>query len=427
MSKQKMIKAPRGTYDILPDQSYKWAWISDKFKQVAASFNYLELVTPIFESAQLFERSVGDQTDIIEKEMYKFKDRKGRLLALRPEGTAPVVRSYIENNLRAGNSISKLFYNGPMFRYDRPQKGRYRQFYQYGIEYIGTADPFADAEVILFSDYLMSGLGLEKYRLEINSIGCSLCSEQYNKALVTYFQRYTDQLCSDCQKRIKNNPKRLLDCKVPNCKSLADNAPSMLDYLDEKCQEHFEQLKSHLDSLDVDYIVNPKIVRGLDYYNRTAFEIIDIATEAQTALLGGGRYDNLIEFLGGKDTPAIGMAGGIERLIAAMEKENLPFGEQPKPDIYVINNDISTKKEAMLVTAKLRKNGLKVEFEIEKNSFNKQFKAALKSGANFTAIIGEDEKNTDTVTIKNLRKEEQSRYKNDEIVAIMNEKCKKHR
>lgn len=424
MDKQKQIKAPRGTYDILPDSSYKWSWINKKFAETAAAFRYLEMVTPVFESSQLFERSVGGQTDIVEKEMYKFKDRKGRLLALRPEGTAPVVRSYIENNLQAGNSTAKLYYNGPMFRYDRPQKGRYRQFYQYGIEYIGTADPYADTEVILFSDMLISRLGLTNYRLEINSIGCSKCSESYNQVLSNYFAKYGDELCGDCRKRLINNPKRLLDCKVSSCKAIAEDAPSIVDYLDEECSEHFSQVKSYLDLLEVDYIVNPKIVRGLDYYNRTAFELIDILTETQNALLGGGRYDTLIASLGGKKTPAVGMAGGIERLIAAMERENLEFGMEPKPEVYVINNDCSTKKEAIKLTAELRKNGLWVEFEIDKNSFNKQFKTALKSGAAFAVIIGPEEVATGTVTIKNLTIEEQKRYKNSEATGYLKEKLR---
>ena len=402
------INIPRGTYDILPQQSYKWHWLKDQFHLLANKYGFQEIVTPIFEAYQLFERGVGKDTDIIEKEMYRFVDRKGRSLALRPEGTASVVRSYIENHMHKDGNLTKLYYLGPMFRYDRPQKGRYRQFYQYGIELLGSKSPYYDAEVISFADHFLRNLGLKKYRLELNSIGCADCSPNYDKALIEYYQGYKPQLCNDCLKRIDSNPKRLLDCKVENCKTISHKAPSMIDYLDDDCRQDFESVCKFLDQMNVSYTVNPRIVRGLDYYNKTAFEFINTGLKTQNALLGGGRYDTLVSMLGGPDTPAIGLAGGFERLIDAMEAENLFMGSYPKPTLYFITVGEEAKNSCAKICSLFRKNDINVEFDFERNSSIKaQLKSAVKANADYALIMGEDEAHQNTINLKNLNTSEQ--------------------
>ncbi len=410
------ISIPRGTFDILPETSYKWQFITQTFREVASCYNFREIVTPIFEKSKLFERSVGEATDIIEKEMYKFTDRKGRTFALRPEGTAPVVRSFIENNLDRSGMANKLFYLGPMFRYDRPQKGRHRQFYQYGVEFIGSDHPYSDAEVISLAVLFMQNLGIDNYKLEINSIGCNNCSPIYDETLQEYFVRYKNDICEDCTRRMITNPKRLLDCKKKSCRKIAGNAPSILDYLDEKCKNAFQQVKDYLDLMKIRYVVNPRIIRGLDYYNKTAFEITTESLGAQNALLGGGRYNTLIKDLGGPDLPAIGFAGGFERLIAVMEAENRSFGDEPKPFIYLITMGGKARSSALELCALLRKNKIPVEFEMEKTSLKPQMKAADRLNADYSLIIGEEELSRQAVTLKNMQDGTQQEYQLDKLL-----------
>ena len=402
---------PRGTYDILPQDSYKWQYIQKIFRETAKAYNFKEIVTPIFEKADLFERSVGDTTDIVQKEMYKFSDKKGRSFALRPEGTASVVRSFVQNNLGKFDNNVKLFYIGPMFRYDRPQKGRYRQFYQYGVEYFGNDHPYVDAEVISLGYNFLKKLGLSNFSLEINSIGNKKSSEKYNKVLIEYFTPYYNELCPDCQSRLERNPKRVLDCKVPTCKKIAQDAPSMLQYLDEESSKHFEEVQSYLSLLEIPYVVNPKIVRGLDYYTKTAFEIINNNLGAQNALLGGGRYDGLVKELGGKDVSAIGFAGGFERLIFSMEQENLSFGDLPNPEYYFVAIGEEARKKAIVLINQMRMMGYDVEFLIDKISMKSQMKAANKLGAKYTLILGEDELSKNVVVKKNMETGEQIEIK----------------
>ncbi|MBW6515398.1 MAG: histidine--tRNA ligase [Candidatus Cloacimonetes bacterium] len=410
---------PRGTFDILPDMSYKWQYVIEAFRNVARVYNYREIVTPIFENSGLFERSVGEVTDIVEKEMYKFSDKKGRIFALRPEGTAPVVRSFVENSLDKTGSLNKLYYVGPMFRYDRPQKGRYRQFYQYGVELIGSDNSYYDAEVISFAMQFFKTLGLTNYRLEINSIGCSNCSPKYDNILKEYFTEYKDQLCGDCQRRIVSNPKRLLDCKNESCIRIADKAPSILDYLDESCQKSFTEVKDYLDNLNINYVVNPRIIRGLDYYNKTAFEIITDSLGSQNALLGGGRYNTLIKDLGGPDLPAIGFAGGFERLLAVMEAEKLSFGEEPKPLVYIVSLGEKAATYALKICAELRNKGIAVEYDIDRTSLKGQMKAADRSSAEYTLIIGEDELANDMMTLKNMKDGTQQKQKASDLLKTL--------
>ena len=407
---------PRGTYDILPNESYKTEYVRKIFRETVRAFQYKEIITPVFEKAGLFERSVGDTSDIIQKEMYKFPDKKGRIFALRPEGTAPVVRAYIENNLGSLSEISKLFYIGPMFRYDRPQKGRYRQFFQYGIENIGSDSAFTDAEVIALGYNFLKGLGLMNFVLEINSIGCSNCSKDLDEALQNYFKPYLDDLCTDCKIRLHKNPKRILDCKVKTCKKIAEDAPVILDYLDEECKTHFEEVKKYLDILEVPYIVNPKIVRGLDYYSKTAFEFIDSNLGAQNTLIGGGRYDSLIKQLGGKDVPGIGFAGGFERLLLAMEVEKVVIEKGDNPKIFLIALGEKAKTESIKILNKLRTSGISADYAFSKDSMKAQMKAANKVNSEYSLILGEDELKNNEIILKEMETGNQEILKMSELI-----------
>lgn len=409
-------KVPRGTYDILPAESYKWQYIKKIFRETANHFNFQEIVTPIFEQTDVFERSVGDSSDIVQKEMYRFQDKKGRNFALRPEGTASVVRSYVENNLGMTGGNTKLYYMGPMFRYDRPQKGRYRQFYQYGIENIGSDNPFVDAEIIAFGYTFLKKLGLRNFILEINSIGCANCSKDYDRALVDYFTPNLSNMCPDCNSRINKNPKRLLDCKVKTCKEIANNAPNMLDYLDKECKKHFEDVKTNLDQMQIPYKVNPKIVRGLDYYNKTAFEFLDNNLGAQNALIGGGRYNGLIEQFGGKDIPGIGFAGGFERLILSMETEGVFCGDLSKSDVYLVAIGNKAKSKVSQLLFELRSNGIKAEYNPDKESLKSQMKAANKENADFALILGDTELEKEIVIVKNMKDGLQQEIAKDNLI-----------
>lgn len=394
-------KVPRGTYDILPADSAKWQTLRSVFTATAASFGYAEITTPIFEQSSLFERSSGESSDVVQKEMYRFTDRKERSFALRPEGTAPVVRAYVENRMDQ-KGINKLWYWGPMFRYDRPQAGRYRQFYQYGIEFIGSNNPYFDAEVIAILWSFLTRLGLKSLRLEINSVGCPDCASTYEAALREYFAPHLNELCPDCRKRYELKPRRLLDCKVPSCKQIAKDAPSQFDYLDEECKAHFDKVRSYLELMDIPYTINPRIVRGLDYYTNTAFEIIYDGLGAQNSLAGGGRYNGLIEQVGGKPTPAIGFAGGIERLLLALDAEKISLSEPIRPDYYVVAMGESAREWIIPYINKFRLAGLYVEFDPDKQSFKAQLKAADGSGARYAMIIGEDEMKAGKVMLKDL-------------------------
>lgn len=400
-------KIPRGTYDILPEKSRQWQKLSSIFRSVAQSFGFEEIVTPIFEQAELFERSSGGSSDIVQKEMYRFQDRKERWLALRPEGTAPVVRSYVENHLDIKNRITKLYYIGPMFRYDRPQAGRYRQFYQYGVEIIGSHHPYYDAEIIAFEWTLLTQLGLKNIRLQINSVGCPTCSADYDAALVKYFEPLQAELCPDCLVRLQLKPRRLLDCKVPGCKALALAAPVMTDYLDADCQAHFAEVQSYLTTLDIPFEINPRIVRGLDYYTHTAFEFLNPDLGAQDAVAAGGRYNGLVEQVGGKSIPAVGIAGGMERLLLSLEQSGISLCDAPQPDAYLVLLGKSTLQTGIKLLNELRTAGLSIAYDPEKESFKAQLKAADASHSRYAIIIGEDELLSSTAMLKNLHTGEQ--------------------
>jgi histidyl-tRNA synthetase len=398
---------PRGTFDILPSDSYKWQALISSFRKIAASFGYEEISTPIFETADLFERSSGESSDVVQKEMYRFTDRKGREFALRPEGTAPVVRSFVENHMDVLANRSKLYYIGPMFRYDRPQAGRYRQFYQYGIEFIGSDNPYYDAEVIAIEMLWLQELGLKNLRLEINSVGCPTCSAEYDIALRDFYRPLLPQLCPDCVSRFDKKPRRLLDCKVPSCKALRSGAPSQFDYLDQPCKDHFAAVCEHLQSMSIPYTINPGIVRGLDYYSNTAFEVIYEGLGAQNSLAGGGRYNGLIEQVGGKSIPAIGFAGGFERLLLALEQEKIEFAKRAVPDVYLICLGEKARSGILAYLNSLRQKGIYVDYDPDKASLKSQFKAADSSKAAFALIVGDSEIETGTLNLKNFSTSEQ--------------------
>jgi histidyl-tRNA synthetase len=413
------FKIPRGTFDIVPPQSARWQKVTGTFREIAALYGYQEISTPIFEMAGLFERSSGESSDVVQKEMYRFEDRKGRQFALRPEGTAPVVRSYVENRMDLLGGRTRLFYIGPMFRYDRPQAGRYRQFYQYGVEFFGSDHPFVDAEVIAILWNYLAGLGLKKIRLEINSVGCPQCSKTYDNALEEYFRPFLTQLCEDCNKRIGIKPRRLLDCKVAACSAIAKNAPSQLDYLDPGCATHFEAVKRYLDLLDIPFTVNPRIVRGLDYYTNTAFEVIYAGIGAQNSLAGGGRYNALVKQIGGRDVPAIGFAGGFERLLLALEEEQIAIGGPVSPDVFIAAIGAGALDAGITLLSKLRANGVRADLDPDKISFRSALKTADGSGAKFTVIIGEDELASGNLLLKDMDTGKQTSIPINDMEAIL--------
>jgi len=396
------FKAPRGTYDILPSESWKWQHLTDVFRRTAALFGFEEIVTPVLEQSDLFERSSGESSDIVQKEMYRFQDRKGRTLALRPEGTAPVVRSFCEHHLDAAARLTRLYYIGPMFRYDRPQAGRYRQFYQYGVELIGSHNPYYDAEIIAFECAFLQNLGFNDYELHINSVGCPCCVPDYEAALSAYFQPLKDELCEDCQTRLIKNPRRILDCKIAHCRDLSRSAPVILDHLDEDCRQHFSEVKSYLDNIGIAYTIDPRIVRGLDYYTHTAFEFIYPALGAQNTIAGGGRYNGLIEQVGGRSIPAVGIAGGFERLLLALERQSADLGSRPALDITLITIGETAQKMAPQLIHYLRQTGCSTIWDPEKPSLKAAFKAADAQKSRYAYIIGDDEIAQRKITRKDM-------------------------
>ena len=392
----RIINVIKGTKDILPQDADMWQGLEKNALEVFSKYGYKEIRTPIFEATELFARGVGDTTDIVNKEMYTF-EKSDRSLTLRPENTAGVVRSYIENGMSRISPPVKLWYKGPMFRYERPQAGRQRQFHQVGVEMFGVKEPAADAEVILLAVNYLKSLGLNDLEVEINSLGCPQCREEYKNKIKEVLKPEFNNLCEDCQNRYEKNPLRLLDCKVESCKEIFEKpdikAVIQSDFICEECAGHYSKLKEYLNSLNIKYIENKLLVRGLDYYNRTVFEIKSNNLGSQNAVCGGGRYDSLVRNLGGDDTPAVGWAMGMERLISL-----LPKTEPEKLDAFIVSNDAP---EAFKLSEELRAQGLKVEFDLQNKKFTKQLEKASKI-AKFAFILGEDEINTNTVSVKNL-------------------------
>ena len=404
------IQIPRGTQDILPGEIEKWQLIEETAKEVCRKYQYQEIRTPIFEHTELFLRGVGDTTDIVQKEMYTFEDRGNRSLTLRPEGTASVVRSFAENKMHGNpNQPVKLYYFGPMFRYERPQAGRFRQFVQFGIEALGSMDPAIDAEVISLAMELYRELGLKKLRLVINSLGDSDSRIAHRNALISHFKPRIDEFCGDCQKRLEKNPLRILDCKRDHDHELMGTAPSILDYLTEESSQYFAMVKQYLTAMNIEYVVDSTLVRGLDYYNHTAFEIMSEAEGfgAITTLCGGGRYNGLVQEMGGPDTPGIGFALSIERLISALEAEKVDLQFEKKIDCYLVSLGEKAKEYSVPLLQELRRAGFSSERDYQDRKLKAQFKSAERLGAKFAVIIGEDELNKGAAVVKNLENGEE--------------------
>lgn len=397
-----VTKRPRGTEDKLPKEIYKWHTVEKIARNVAEAYGCKEIRTPTFEHTELFQRGVGGTTDVVQKEMYTFNDKKGRSITLKPEGTAGAVRAAIENGLLNDALPLKTYYFTRCFRYEAPQSGRLREFNQVGIEYFGTASAAADAEVIALANDIIKSLGVKNISLEINSIGCPKCRAEYHKALKEYYSQYKDQLCGTCLERLERNPMRLLDCKSEICSSFKKDAPMILDYLCDDCKEHFENVKKRLDVLGVSYTVNPLIVRGLDYYTNTVFEFISNEIGSQGAVCAGGRYNGLVEEIGGNSVPGLGFAMGLERIIMVMENQKLEFEPEKKCDLYIASFDDETNIYAMELVQKLREEGFWAECDISGRSFKAQMKYANKIGATYCMVIGSDEMQTKSAKLKRM-------------------------
>jgi histidyl-tRNA synthetase len=393
---------PRGTDDLLPREADRWRRVEETFRQLCREYNYEEIRTPVFEHTELFERGVGDTTDIVEKEMYTFKDRGDRSITLRPEGTAPIVRAYLENNLYAGPQPVKVFYTGPMFRYDKPQAGRYRQFHQVGAEVLGTGDPVVDAELIAMVMDFYARLGLKGLELHINSVGCPRCRSVLRLKLQDFFRSRLVELCINCRRRFEKNPLRILDCKIQKCSELAGDAPTTVDCLCADCRTHFHKVKTLLDRLDIPYLVDGRLVRGLDYYTHTAFEIIAPDIGAQSSIGGGGRYNGLIEACGGPPMPGVGYALGVERILLAMERQGVDFPSRDRPDVFVVSTGPAYDEEAFDLLFKLRKSGLNADKDYLGRSLKAQMKFAGKAGCRFVVILGSDELKRGSVAVKDM-------------------------
>ena len=415
-----MIKVQKGTKDILPEEINLWHLLEDNARKIFSNAGYGEIRTPVFEATELFARGVGDTTDIVNKEMYTF-EKSERSLTLRPENTAGVVRSFIENGMHRLSAPVKLWYKGPMFRYERPQAGRQRQFHQVGVEMFGIKDATADAEIIELAVSYLNSLGLNDLDVEINSLGCPVCRENFKNQLKEVLKPYFNDLCEDCKTRYEKNPLRLLDCKVATCKEIFEKpevkAVIQGDFICEECSEHFSELKSYLDNLGIKYSVNKLLVRGLDYYNRTVFEIKSNNLGSQNAVCGGGRYDSLVSNLGGPDTPAIGFAMGMERLCSLLKMES-----EPLLDAFVVSDN---KSEALKLVKYLRDNNIKTDFDFSGKKFTKQMEKASKT-AKFAVIIGEDELAKDVVSIKDLANSKQITIGRDIAVKYLRDALKHH-
>ena len=418
-----MIQKPKGTYDVYGEYGKKIKYVEKLINSLMDKYNYEYVRTPIFESSNLFHRGVGETSDIVSKETYDFKDRGDRDMTLRPEGTAGVVRSYIENKRYADPTLPlKLWYYGPMFRYERPQSGRFREFYQFGVEVFGSNDPLLDAEVISIPVNLYKLIGLKGIKVNINSLGDTETRLKYKEALLNHFKPYIDTLCEDCKVRYEKNPLRILDCKVDHDKECMKNAPKITDYLSNEAKEHFIKVQEYLDLMGIEYTVNPNIVRGLDYYTNTVFEVeADIKDfGSQNVLCGGGRYNKLVETLDGPETNAVGFALGFERLMSAIEAENIEL-EEENLDIYIIPMSENEKKAAYKICENLRMNGFNVDIDYMNRNIKANFKQADRLKAKFVIIIGEEEITTKVLTIKNNNNKTEYKVELDKLIEFFDE------
>lgn len=397
------VQRPKGTQDVVPSQMYKWNTVEGIVKDTASAYGFREIRIPTFEDTALFVRSVGDTTDVVQKEMYSVTAKGDADFSLRPEGTAGTIRALIENGILNEGFPQKVFYVLSCFRHEKPQAGRLREFHQFGVEMAGTKDPRADAEVISLAKSIIDTAGLRGIKLFINSIGCPECRAKYHAALKEYFAGRADELCDTCRGRLEKNPMRILDCKSPVCSEIAEGAPVILDYLCEDCREHFEKLQQYLTAMDIKFEINPKIVRGLDYYTKTVFEFVTNDIGAQGTVCGGGRYDGLIETLSGKPCPALGFAMGLERLILTMEKQGLDFAAEDTCDIYIASMGEAASVKAMQMCAELRADGVSAECDVVGRGLKAQMKYADKLGAKFSVVLGDSELESQTAELKNMQ------------------------
>ena len=410
-----LTNAPRGTKDILPDTVGDWNYVEGEIRELCRRFGYSEIRTPIFEHTELFQRGIGEGTDVVDKEMYTFTDRGERSITLRPENTASAVRAYLQNKLYAQSNLVKLFYIGSMFRYDRPQAGRMREFHQFGVEALGEANPAVDAEVILLAMNLLEGLGLKDLELSINSVGCPKCRSKYRTMLQDFFRDKLEDLCEDCRSRFERSPLRILDCKKDSDKPYMADAPKITDCLCEECAEHFAKLKELLTSAGISFTHDPRLVRGLDYYTKTAFEIKYPPLGAQSAVAGGGRYDGLIEEMGGNPTPAVGFATGLERLLLALESQNLLPEKNRSVDAYVVALGEKAQAEGFKLLNSLRQQGLSAAMDFAGRSMKAQMKQANKLGAKYSVILGEDEISEGVVMLRSMEDSSQAKVPMNQV------------
>lgn len=412
-----ITKKIKGTEDVLPKDSYRWQFVEDVMRKESAAYGFKEIRTPVFEHTELFARGVGQTTDVVQKEMYTFDTKGGESVTLRPEGTAGAARAILEHGLVNDSLPIKASYFVSCYRYEKPQAGRLREFHQFGLECYGTQSPVADAELICAAQSIFDRLGIKQLRLEINSIGCPTCRAEYHKALKEYFYGYKDELCETCNSRLEKNPMRILDCKSPVCSKIAQGAPKITDYLCDECKEHFASVQKYLDAAGVEYTVNPTIVRGLDYYTKTVFEFVTDFIGAQGTVCGGGRYDGLIEELGGKHLPSLGFAMGIERLLMLMDKQGI---EIPKPstcDLYVAVMGESASLKSFEIIKAVRSCGLIAETDIVGRGLRAQMKYADKIGAKFSMVLGDNEIEQGKAVIKNMSSGEQTEIVLDDTFA----------
>lgn len=410
-----LTKAPRGTQDLLPDESYKLRFIEKELGEIADLYGFKEIRTPVFEHTELFQRGVGETTDVVQKEMYTFEDNGHRSVTLRPEGTAGTVRAFLEHGLFNEPMPQKYYYLTSCYRYEKPQAGRLREFHQFGVESFGAEGPAQDAEIIALARHIFDVFGLERINLEINSIGCKTCRGDYQNALKGYFAANIDGLCETCRDRLDRNPMRILDCKVPSCGEIAKNAPKVLDFLCEDCNTHFQSVQKYLNAMDIEYKVNPTIVRGLDYYTKTVFEFVSTSIGAQGTVCGGGRYDGLVDELGGNPTPACGFGMGLERLRLLLDAEGVALPPDQRPDVYIAPAAPAYSFEAMRLTEKLRQEGIAALTDVSGRSLKAQMKFANKTGVRFTLVLGEDEISTHFAKVKNMDNGEVKEISLDDI------------
>ncbi len=410
-----VTKSIKGTQDTLPSESYKIQFVEQSVLEIAKNYGYKEIRVPVFEHTELFQTGAGDTTDAVQKEMYTFDDKGGRSITLRPEGTAGVVRSYIEHGLFNEAQPQKVCYLISCYRYEKPQAGRLREFHQFGCECFGTASPAADAELISLVNDIFAFLDVKNLKIQINSIGCPECRKHYHEALQQYFESKKEELCATCLGRLERNPMRILDCKSPVCSEIAKDAPKVTDYLCDECHDHFQKVQQYLDAMNIPYEVNPSIVRGLDYYTKTVFEFVSTEIGAQGTVCGGGRYDGLVEEIGGNHTPALGFAMGMERLLLLMQAQGIEFPPEAKCDLYIASMGENATLKASQIASDVRGNGMHAQFDIVGRSVKAQMKYANKIGAAYTVVLGDSEIEAGVAKVKNMADGSETEMKIDDI------------